>query len=107
MLTTAHGSYIGTSIELSDSLHNETPEKQGTLENIHPSLVLKIGLICPGGLRVARALRQGLGQDDLWRPLQALGFHDSMTWPAVWSGGMKVSPVESNGRAVSSLLKTE
>lgn len=58
---------------------------------------------------MALALRQGPDQGDPWRPLPALGFHDSMTWPAVWSGDMRVSPVESKRRAksVTCLPKTE
>lgn len=40
------------------------------LENVHPSLVLKIGPICPGRLKVVLALRQGLDQNDPGGPSQ-------------------------------------
>lgn len=40
------------------------------LENSHPTLVSKIGPICPGRLKVALALRQRPDQDDLEVPSQ-------------------------------------
>lgn len=87
------------------SIIKHLEKQQGMLEIIHFRLALKIGPICPGRLNVVLALRQGPDQDDPGRPLPALGFRESMTWPAVWSDDMRVCPVESKRRAKSSASK--
>lgn len=52
---------------------------------------------------MALALRQGPDQDDPRRPLPALGFRDSMTWPAVYVRG---TSVDTKKRATSSTSYT-
>ena len=48
-------------------------KQQGTLENVHPSLTLKIGPICPGELNAALVLRQEPDQVDPRRPSSLKG----------------------------------